>query len=180
MNRKEDKHEVLVNMPYIVLHILLKYKALDLYIESLFSGEVYRSGYNILAVMSYCGKKQPTAWLDFAFNFYESLQGNMFWREIRAKIQKEYEKSKKLSDKHHLLVEMPYIVLHVLLRNKALDLYCNNALSVKANCFGGERYLCMTYPLVWIDAAFCWENSPEGMMFWSNIFDQVLTELINQ
>lgn len=30
---------------------------------------------------------------------------------------------KKLSDKHHLLVEMPYIVLHVLLRNKALDLY---------------------------------------------------------
>ena len=87
---------------------------------------------------------------------------------------------KKLSDKHHLLVEMPYIVLHVLLRNKALDLYCNNALSVKANCFGGERYLCMTHPLVWIYAAFCWENSPEGMMFWSNIFDQVLTELINQ
>ena len=85
MNRKEDKHEVLVNMPYIVLHILLKYKALDL----------YRSGYNILAVMSYCGKKQPTAWLDFAFNFYESLQGNMFWREICAEIRKEYEKSKK-------------------------------------------------------------------------------------
>jgi hypothetical protein len=36
MNRKEDKHEVLVNMPYIVLHILLKYKALDLYIEAYF------------------------------------------------------------------------------------------------------------------------------------------------
>ena len=52
MNRKEDKHEVLVNMPYIVLHILLKYKALDLYIESLFSGEAYRSGYNILAAVS--------------------------------------------------------------------------------------------------------------------------------
>jgi hypothetical protein len=95
MNRKEDKHEVLVNMPYIVLHILLKYKALDLYIESLFSGEAYRSGYNILAVMSYRGRKQPTAWLDFAFNFHHSLQGSMFWREIRAKIQKEYEKSKK-------------------------------------------------------------------------------------
>lgn len=46
--------------------------------------------------------------------------------------------------------------------------------------FDGKRYLCMTYPLVWIDAAFCWENSPEGMMFWSNIFDQVLIELINQ
>ena len=44
----------------------------------------------------------------------------------------------------------------------------------------GKRYLCMTYPLVWIDAAFCWENSPEGMIFWSNIFDQVLIELINQ
>ncbi len=95
MNRKEDKHEVLVNMPYIVLHILLKYKALDLYIEALFSGEVYRSGYNVPAIMSYWGKKQPTAWLDFAFNFYESLQGNMFWREICAEIRKEYEKSKK-------------------------------------------------------------------------------------
>ena len=83
--------------------------------------------------------------------------------------------------KHRLLVDMPYVVLHVLLRNKALDLYCNNALSAKANCFGGEqRYLFMTYPLVWIDAAFCWENSPEGMMFWSNIFDQVLIELTNQ
>lgn len=38
-------------------------------------------------------------------------------------------------DKHEVLVNMPYIVLHVLLRNKASDLYCNNALSVKANCF---------------------------------------------
>lgn len=95
MNRKEDKHEVLVNMPYIVLHILLKHKALDLYIEALFSGEVYRSGYNVPAVMSYWGKKQPTAWLDFAFNFYESLQGNTFWREIRAEIWEEYEKEQR-------------------------------------------------------------------------------------
>lgn len=90
------------------------------------------------------------------------------------------KKSKELNNKHNLLVNMPYVVLHVLLRNKALDLYCNNALSVKANCFDGKRYICMTYPLVWLDAAFCWENSPEGMMFWSNIFDQVLIELINQ
>lgn len=95
-------------------------------------------------------------------------------------IQSNEKKKKELTNKHNLLINMPYIVLHVLLRNKALDLYCNNALSAKANCFGGERYLCMTYPLVWIDAAFCWENSPEGMMFWSNIFDQVLTEIINQ
>jgi hypothetical protein len=92
MNRKEDKHELLVNMPYIVLHILLKHKALHLYVEALFSGEVYRSGYNVLAVMSYWGKKQPAAWLDFAFNFYESPQGYMFWREMRAEIWAEYEK----------------------------------------------------------------------------------------
>lgn len=92
------------------------------------------------------------------------------------------KKSTREEYKHRLLVDMPYVVLHVLLRNKALDLYCNNTLSVKANRFDSRRYLCMTYPLVWrwIDAAFCWENSPEGMIFWSNIFDQVLIELINQ
>ena len=87
---------------------------------------------------------------------------------------------KKLSDKHHLLVEMPYIVLHVLLRNKALDLYCNNILSTSADFYYVNCYIYNKDPLVWLDSAFYWEFSPEVMMFWSNIYDQVLIELINQ
>lgn len=35
--------------------------------------------------------------------------------------------------KHKLLVYMPYVVLHILLKNKALGLYCNNVLSTKAD-----------------------------------------------
>lgn len=35
--------------------------------------------------------------------------------------------------KHKLLVYMPYVILHVLLKNKALGLYCNNVLSTKAD-----------------------------------------------
>lgn len=87
------------------------------------------------------------------------------------------KRKKELTNKHNLLINMPYIVLHVLLRNKALDLYCNNALSAKANCFGGERYLCMTYPLIWLNDAFYWEHSPEGREFWANIFFQAITEI---
>lgn len=82
--------------------------------------------------------------------------------------------------KHKLLVYMPYVILHVLLKNKALGLYCNNVLSTKADFFSSIYYTCSNNPLVWLNSAFYWENSPEGMMFWSNIFDQVLVELINQ
>ena len=83
-------------------------------------------------------------------------------------------------DKHEVLVNMPYIVLHVLLRNKALDLYCNNALSTSADFYYVNCYIYNKDSLVWLDSAFYWEFSPEGMMFWSNIYDQVLIELINQ
>lgn len=82
--------------------------------------------------------------------------------------------------KHRLLVDMPYVVLHVLLRNKALGLYCNNILSTSADFYCVNCWIYSKDPLVWLDSAFWWEFSPEGMMFWSNIYDQVLIELINQ
>lgn len=43
------------------------------------------------------------------------------------------KKSTREEYKHRLLVDMPYVVLHVLLKNKALGLYCNNVLSTKAD-----------------------------------------------
>lgn len=80
-------------------------------------------------------------------------------------------------DKHEVLVNMPYMVLHVLLRNKALDLYCNNALSAKANFLSSIYYTCSNNPLVWLNSAFYWKYTPEGREFWVNIFEQAAIKI---
>lgn len=89
-------------------------------------------------------------------------------------------KRKKLTSKeykHKLLVYMPYVVLHVLLRNKALGLYCNNALSTKADFFSSIYYMYSNDPLIWLNNAFYWKHSPEGGEFWANIFFQAVIEI---
>lgn len=79
--------------------------------------------------------------------------------------------------KHKLLVYMPYVVLHVLLKNKALGLYCNNALSTKADFFSSIYYIHSNDPLVWLNNVFYWEYTPEGLEFWGNIFEQTVVEI---
>lgn len=79
--------------------------------------------------------------------------------------------------KHKLLVYMPYVVLHILLKNKALGLYCNNVLSTKADFFSSIYYMYNNDPLIWLNNAFYWEHSPEGREFWANIFFQAVTEI---
>lgn len=89
-------------------------------------------------------------------------------------------KRKKLTSKeykHKLLVYMPYVVLHVLLRNKVLDLYCNNVLSTKADFFSSIYYTCSNNPLVWLNSAFYWKYTPEGREFWVNIFEQAAIKI---
>lgn len=87
------------------------------------------------------------------------------------------KRKKELTNKHNLLINMPYIVLHVLLRNKALDLYCNNALSIKAKFFSSIYYMYSNDPLIWLNNVFYWEDTPEGREFWANIFFQAVTEI---
>lgn len=86
------------------------------------------------------------------------------------------KKNKKDIDKHKLLVSMPYIVLHVLLRNKALGLYCNNVLSTDTGFYCAKDWMYSKDPLVWIDSAFHWKSSPEGEEFWINIYSQVINQ----
>lgn len=84
------------------------------------------------------------------------------------------KKSKELSNKHDLLVEMSYVVLHILLKHKALHAWCVNTLSAK-QLF--HHYIDLRYikhrPSRWLDYAFFWSNTPEGSQFWCNIYKEI-------
>lgn len=84
----------------------------------------------------------------------------------------------KRSYKHELLTRMPYKVLRVLIRRKALRLWCKNALSVDANLF--ESIACCLNttksPLIWTNNVFFWDMTPEGTNFWQSIFEETLAE----
>lgn len=79
---------------------------------------------------------------------------------------------KELGDKHKLLVDMPYVLLHILLKNNALKLYCNNV--DPSECFYMYIRKC---PLEWLISAFYWNRTPEGPEFWENIFEQTVVEI---
>lgn len=80
--------------------------------------------------------------------------------------------------KHKLLVHMPYVVLHVLLKNKASGLYCNNACNINVNLFL-RRYHSdrESSPLMWLNDTFWWKYTPEGREFWVNIFEQAAIKI---
>lgn len=82
-------------MPYVVLHTMLKYNALHLWIEALFLSLKYRDRNSVFNNLYYLGRKHPAAWLDYAFNFGESPQGYAFWGKIRAEIWAEHKNSKQ-------------------------------------------------------------------------------------
>lgn len=78
-----------------------------------------------------------------------------------------------------LLVYMPYVILHILLKNKALGLYCNNALSIKADFFSSVYYMHSSDPLIWLNNVFYWEDTPEGFWFWNRIFSEAIAKTIS-
>lgn len=82
--------------------------------------------------------------------------------------------------KHKLLVYMPYVILHILLKNKALGLYCNNALSIKADFFSSVYYMHSSDPLIWLNNVFYWEDTPEGFLFWDHIFSEAAKTISNE
>lgn len=74
---------------------------------------------------------------------------------------------------------MPYVILHILLKNKALGLYCNNALSIKAGFFSSVYYMRSSDPLIWLNNVFYWEDTPEGFRFWNRIFSEAIAKTIS-
>lgn len=75
---------------------------------------------------------------------------------------------------------MPYVILHILLKNKALGLYCNNALSIKADFFSSVYYIHSSDPLIWLNNVFYWEDTPEGFWFWNRIFSEAAKTISNE
>lgn len=87
------------------------------------------------------------------------------------------KKSKKLSNKHHLLVEMPYVVLHVLLKYNALSAWYNNVVSSKPLFWHHvDLTIINQRPERWIDYAFFWSDTPEGPQFWDNIYKEIVNK----
>lgn len=85
------------------------------------------------------------------------------------------KKSKKLSNKHHLLVEMPYAVLHVLLKYKTLRAWCNNIISSRPSFWDYIDFKAMgQQPEKWISYAFRWIDTPEGTQFWDKVYKEIV------
>lgn len=84
----------------------------------------------------------------------------------------------KRSYKHELLTRMPHRVLRVLIRRKALHLWCKNALLVDVNLFESIAYNLSARgnPLIWLNNVFFWNATPEGYRFWEGIFNETLAE----
>lgn len=81
---------------------------------------------------------------------------------------------KELSNKHYLLVHMPYVVLHILLKHNALSAWYNNTISSEPFYFLYVNFTVLKQqPEGWIDRAFFWFGTPEGSQFWCNIYKEI-------
>lgn len=83
------------------------------------------------------------------------------------------KKNKKDTDKHKLLVYMPYVVLHVLLKYNALSAWYNNMLLSSPPFTAYVDFARLHEPERWIDYAFLWTETPEGGLFWSYIYEEI-------
>lgn len=96
---------------------------------------------------------------------------------MKTEINRIMKKSKELSKKHYLLVHMPYVVLHVLLKHNALSAWYNNTISSEPFYF---LYVNFTFlnqqPERWIDYAFFWFETPEKKPFWYDIYKEIVNK----
>lgn len=78
---------------------------------------------------------------------------------------------KKLSKRHELVVNMPYVLLHFLIQENVLELFCDNTLSTF--CSGDisifnkkDSYYDRSCLII---RAFTWFQTPESHKFWDHI-----------
>lgn len=77
------RHYIIVNMPYLLLHILIKYKALDAYISNLLHGYKYRNDlYTYKYINSILNTKPISRILITSFSWDLSKEGYKFWFDI--------------------------------------------------------------------------------------------------
>lgn len=67
---------------------------------------------------------------------------------------------------------MSYILLHILIKNKCLHEFIENAYQDALK----SPYKCYYLHYSHLVSAFSWEHSKEGPKFWSNIHDQYVKE----
>lgn len=70
---------------------------------------------------------------------------------------------KKLSKRHKLVVNMPYVLLHFLIQENVLELFCNNHVLDK------DVHTLKVSIDSYIDCAFFWAKTPEGHNFWKHL-----------
>lgn len=77
-------------------------------------------------------------------------------------------KAKTLSLRHRLIRAMPYVLLHWLIKEQILHLYCNYVIEQESISFIEylERRVPKDVQLLLIDSAFTWDDTLEGYDFW--------------
>lgn len=82
-----------------------------------------------------------------------------------------------MNNKHDLLVDMPYVVLHILLKHKVLRAWCNNTISSKPPFrYFVDLAVIRKQPEKWLDYAFFWSDTPEGEQFWYDIYKEIVNK----
>lgn len=84
-------------------------------------------------------------------------------------------KKKQLTFRQQIINNMPYLLLHCLISNNALDKYVYNV--IYDNRFSTKQsksyFITNILPKEWaVSLAFHWNNTREGYSFWSDIYDK--------
>lgn len=89
---------------------------------------------------------------------------------------------KPLSKRHEIIAHMPYTLLHVLIKHKALNLYICNTVRTYSSfpaAFHNTVKELMQAKDVLIDS-FYWRETAQGADFWNNITNEYYEELLKK
>lgn len=84
---------------------------------------------------------------------------------------------KKNNLRHCIVINMPYLLLETLIRNRALSLYISNLISDRKINTRYEDNITEFFSIKPISriliCSFSWNNTKEGYVFWADIYNEL-------
>ena len=91
---------------------------------------------------------------------------------------------KKNNLRHRIVINMPYLLLETLIRNKALSLYISNLISGREIRVRYENNITEFFSIKPISrilmCSFSWSNTKEGYTFWHDMYDELCDKCDSQ
>ena len=84
---------------------------------------------------------------------------------------------KKNNLRHRIVINMPYLLLETLIRNRALSLYISNLISDRKIITRYEDNITEFFSIKPISrilmCSFSWDDTKEGYVFWADIYNEL-------